>query len=195
MIATAAVLAAFSSPGDARKLHLFRSHGPRAVRPVPAVAARPQPIHYQWSVGDAPKAHSDLVAEFGKVGLNPGQYVWASSIPAGETRVVIDRLTQMGYVYRGAKLVGAAHVSTARQGHVTPLGQWSVLEKRPFYRSKKYDNAPMPWMERIDNYGIALHGGGIPGFPESHGCIHLPMKFAEKLYGLTKIGTKVVIEG
>jgi lipoprotein-anchoring transpeptidase ErfK/SrfK len=53
----------------------------------------------------------------------------------------------------------------------------------------------MPWMERIDEYGIALHGGGTPGFPESHGCIHFPMKFAEKLYGMTKIGTEVVIEG
>jgi lipoprotein-anchoring transpeptidase ErfK/SrfK len=50
-------------------------------------------------------------------------------------------------------------------------------------------------MERIDEYGIALHGGGTPGHPESHGCIHLPTKFAEKLYGLTKIGTKVIIEG
>ena len=194
MVATA-VLAAFSSPGDARKLHLFRSHSARRVPPARVVMVRPQPVHYQWSLGQAPRAHSDLVAEFGKVGLNPGQYVWASSIPAGETRVVIDRLTQMGYVYRGNKLIGAAHVSTARQGHITPLGQWSVLEKRPFYRSKKYDNAPMPWKERIDNYGIALHGGGIPGYPESHGCIHLPVKFAEKLYALTRIGTKVVIEG
>ena len=93
------------------------------------------------------------------------------------------------------KLIGAAHISTARQGHITPLGEWKILEKRPFYRSKKYDNAPMPWMERIDEYGIALHGGGTPGRPESHGCIHLPNKFAEKLYGLTKIGTKVIIEG
>jgi len=197
VIATAVLLTAFSSSSDARKFHLFGGHKPRPVHAVSAAAARaqPQPVHYQWSLGQAPKAHADLVAEFGKVGLNPGQYVWASSIPAGETRVVIDRLTQMAYVYRGARLVGAAHVSTARQGHITPLGQWSVLEKRPFYRSKKYDNAPMPWMERIDNYGIALHGGGIPGYPESHGCIHLPMKFAEKLYGLTKIGTNVVIEG
>ena len=70
-----------------------------------------------------------------------------------------------------------------------------MLEKHRFYRSKKYDNAPMPFMQRIDSYGIALHGGGTPGFPESHGCIRLPMKFAEKLYGLTKLGSKVVIEG
>ena len=101
----------------------------------------------------------------------------------------------MAYVYRGDKLVGAATVSTARQGRITPLGFWSVLEKRPMYRSKKYDNAPMPWMQRIDTYGIAFHGGANPGYPASHGCIRMPMKFAEKLYGLTKVGSKVVIEG
>jgi lipoprotein-anchoring transpeptidase ErfK/SrfK len=153
-------------------------------------------IPYIWTLGNAPQAHKDMVATFGKVGLKPGQYFWATSIPSeGETRVIIDRLTQMAYVYKGDKLIGVATVSTAKTGHITPLGEWTILEKRPFYRSKKYDNAPMPWMERIDEYGIALHGGGTPGYPESHGCIHLPMKFAEKLYGLTKIGTKVIIEG
>ena len=137
-----------------------------------------------------------MVATFGKMGLKPGQYFWASSIPAeGETKVIIDRMTQMAYVYRGDALVGISTVSTAKQGHITPLGEWKILEKRPFYRSKKYGNAPMPWMERIDEYGIALHGGGTPGYPESHGCIHLPNKFAEKLYGLTRIGTAVIIEG
>jgi lipoprotein-anchoring transpeptidase ErfK/SrfK len=137
-----------------------------------------------------------MVATFGRVGLKPGEYLWATSVPTdGETRVIIDRLTQMAYVYRGDALVGAASVSTAKTGHITPLGEWSILEKRPFYRSKKYENAPMPWMERIDEYGIALHGGANPGYPASHGCIRLPMKFAEKLYGVTKVGSKVVIEG
>ena len=171
------------------------AHAPKlaqAAVPPPASNAVP----YIWTLGNAPQGHKDMVAEFGKVGLKPGQYLWAASIPTdGETRIVIDRLTQTAYVYRADKLVGVASVSTAKQGHITPLGEWSILEKRPFYRSKKYDNAPMPWMERIDEYGIALHGGGTPGFPESHGCIHLPMKFAEKLYGLTKVGTKVIIEG
>jgi len=101
----------------------------------------------------------------------------------------------MIYAYRGDTLVGAATISSAKRGMVTPLGFWSILEKRPFYRSRKYDNAPMPFMQRIDEYGIAFHGGNNPGYPASHGCIRLPMKFAEKLYGLTKIGSKVVIEG
>ena len=169
--------------------------------PQPKLAASappPKPVAelpYLWTLGNAPQAYKDMVAEFGKAGLKPGQFYWATTIPAGETRVIIDRLTQMAYVYRDDALVGVSTVSTAKQGHITPLGEWTILEKRPFYRSKKYDNAPMPWMERIDEYGIALHGGGTPGYPESHGCIHLPNKFAEKLYGLTKIGTKVVIEG
>lgn len=167
---------------------------------VAAVSAPPPPAPvespYLWTLGNAPQGHKDMVATFGKIGLKPGEYLWATSIPTdGDTKVIIDRLTQTAYIYKGDKLVGVSSVSTAKQGHITPLGEWSILEKRPFYRSKKYDNAPMPWMERIDEYGIALHGGGTPGYPESHGCIHLPMKFAQKLYGLTKIGTKVIIEG
>ena len=190
LTAMAAALLAVCSTQSAAKIRLFGRHAP-AARVV-----RPQPPPYRWTLGAAPKAHRDLVAQFGKVGLAPGQYVWAATVPAqGDTRIVIDRLTQMAYVYRADTLVGAAHVSTAKQGHITPLGQWSILEKRPFYRSKKYDNAPMPFMQRIDSYGIALHGGANPGFPASHGCIRLPMKFAQKLYGVTKIGTKVVIEG
>jgi len=170
---------------------------PAKIAEAPPPPPKPMnDVPYQWTLGNAPQGHKDLVATFGRVGLKPGEYLWTSSIPTdGEIRVIIDRLTQMAYVYRDDKLVGAATVSTARQGYITPLGEWKILEKRPFYRSKKYDNAPMPWMERIDEYGIALHGGGTPGHPESHGCIHLPTKFAEKLYGLTKIGTKVIIEG
>ena len=197
MIGAAAILLACSTAADAGKIHLFRAHSPKrhVSRPMGMVAPRPQPIHYQWSLGAAQKAHADMVAKFGKVGLNPGQYVWSKSVPAGETSVVIDRLTQMAYVYRADELVGAAHVSTAKEGHVTPLGEWKVLEKHASYRSKKYDNASMPWMERIDEYGTAFHGGANPGYPASHGCIRLPMKFAEKVYGLTKVGSKVIIEG
>jgi lipoprotein-anchoring transpeptidase ErfK/SrfK len=153
-------------------------------------------VPYHWTVGNAPQAHKDMVAEFGKVGLKPGEYVWAAAVPKdGDPRIVVDLLTQMTYVYRGEKLVGASSMSSAKTGHITPFGYWTILEKRPFYRSKKYDNAPMPFMQRIDDYGIAFHGGVNPGYPASHGCMRLPMKFAEKLFSVTRIGTKVVIEG
>lgn len=186
-----AVLVAFNAPGHA-KIHLFGTPRDKLVSARP----NPQPVPYHWTVGAAPKAHWDMVARFGKVGLSPGQYVWAATAPSeGDARIVVDLLTQMTYVYRGEQLIGASTMSSAKTGHITPFGYWSILEKRPFYRSKKYDNAPMPWMERIDNYGIAFHGGVNPGYPASHGCMRLPLKFAEKLYGVTKIGTKVVIEG
>ena len=153
-------------------------------------------VPYRWTLGNAPQAHKDMVEEFSKVGLKPGEFVWASQAPAaGDTRIVVDLLTQMTYVYRGDRLLGASSMSSAKTGHITPYGNWTILEKRPFYRSKKYDNAPMPFMQRIDDYGIAFHGGVNPGYPASHGCIRLPMKFAEKLYGVTKLGTKVIIEG
>jgi lipoprotein-anchoring transpeptidase ErfK/SrfK len=188
----AAALAACSTASDA-KIRLFGTH---RARPQAHVPLGPQPVPYHWTEGAAPKAHWDMVARFGKVGLSPGQYVWAATAPAnGDTRIIVDLLTQMTYVYRGDKLIGASTMSSAKTGHITPYGYWSILEKRPFYRSKKYDNAPMPFMQRIDNYGIAFHGGVNPGYPASHGCMRLPMKFAEKLYGVTKIGTKVVIEG
>lgn len=168
-----------------------RAAAPR-VAAMPAVTAPP----YRWTQGAAPQAHKDMVATFGRVGLKPGEYLWAVASPKeGEPRVVVDLLTQMAYAYRGDTLIGASTISSAKRGMVTPLGFWKVLEKHRVYRSRKYDNAPMPFMQRIDEYGIAFHGGANPGYPASHGCMRLPMKFAEKLYGLTKLGSNVVIEG
>jgi lipoprotein-anchoring transpeptidase ErfK/SrfK len=175
--------------------------GCQTAPPANVVASKAAPpvaneVPYRWTLGNAPQAHKDMVAEFSRVGLKPGEYLWAAAAPAtGDTRIVVDLLTQMTYVYRGEKLLGASSMSSAKTGHITPYGNWTILEKRPFYRSKKYDNAPMPFMQRIDDYGIAFHGGVNPGYPASHGCIRLPMKFAEKLYAVTRIGTKVIIEG
>src|SRR5436305_4702374 len=93
-----------------------------ATAPAPkvAVVAPPKPVAselpYLWTQGAAPQAYKDLVAGFGRKGLKPGEYLWANAIPStGDTRIVIDRLLQAAYVYRGDKLVGAASVSTAKQ--------------------------------------------------------------------------------
>ena len=171
-----------------------------APPPAPTMAKAEEPVSrevpYRWTQGNAPQAHKDMVATFGRLGLKPGEFVWAETVPKdGDSRIVIDLVTQTAYAYRGDTLVGASSISSAKRGMVTPLGFWSVLEKKRLHRSRKYDNAPMPFMQRIDKYGIALHGGANPGFPASHGCVRMPMKFAEKLYGLTKVGSKVVIEG
>lgn len=168
----------------------------RASPPLVAAAPAPTPLPYRWTQGAAPQAHKDMIATFGRSGLATGEYLWAATMPKeGDARVVIDLLTQTAYAYRGETLVGATSMSSAKRGKTTPLGFWTVLQKKRFHRSRKYNNAPMPFMQRLDEFGIALHGGPNPGYPASHGCVRLPMKFAENLYALTRVGSKVVIEG
>jgi lipoprotein-anchoring transpeptidase ErfK/SrfK len=99
------------------------------------------------------------------------------------------------YVYRADKLVGVSAISSGKKGKETQLGFWSVMIKKRKGFSRKYDNAPMPFMQMYDSKGLAFHAGALPGYPASHGCVRLPLKFAERLFAMTKIGTKVVIEG
>ena len=170
---------------------------PPATRTVvPAPGASPAELPYQWTQGNAPQAYKDAVAAFGRLALAPGQYRWVADMPAdGEARIVIDRLTQTFYVYRGERLVGVSTMSSGKKGKETPLGFWAVMLKKKRGFSRKYDNAPMPFMQMYDDKGIAFHAGPNPGYPASHGCVRLPLKFAERLFGMTRMGTKVIIEG
>lgn len=142
----------------------------------------------------ASQATFDMFETFGFKHLKPGQYLWRD-VPqsAGPERVVVSLGDQLAFLYRGDSLVAVATISTGKDEKPTPTGIFSVLDKKTFYRSKKYDNAPMPFMQRIDQYGIALHGGYNPGYPASHGCIRLPLQFAKKLFAVTDIGTPVMI--
>ncbi|MEO5774080.1 MAG: L,D-transpeptidase family protein [Sphingomicrobium sp.] len=162
---------------------------------TPPPAAKPT-LPYRWTNGHADKAREAAAAAFGETHLKPGDYLWAPTIPAeGDTKVVVDLLTQTAFVYRGEDVVGMTTISSGKKGRETPLGFWSVLSKKRMYRSRKYDSAPMPFAQMIDDHGIALHGGKLPGYPASHGCVRLPMAFAERLFNLTKTGSKVIIEG
>ena len=126
--------------------------------------------------------------------LRPGQYHWRDYDPSiGDIAVVISRTAQVAYVFRGDTLVGVASVSTGKPGKSTPLGAFTILQKKVFHRSNIYSNAPMPYMQRLTWDGIALHAGVNPGYPASHGCIRLPRAFAELLYGVTRMGASVAV--
>jgi hypothetical protein len=86
-----------------------------------------------------------------------------------------------------------APVSTGTTGRETPAGIFAVLEKEKEHRSTLYDDAEMPNMQRITWNGIALHGGPLPGYAASHGCIRMPFGFAERLFDRTRIGMRVII--
>jgi hypothetical protein len=167
---------------------------PIAQRPV----FTPPPTDYRWTNGYSAKGFEAMHATFGKAHLKPGEFhlLPAAAHPAeGDVAITVDIANQIAFVFKGERLIGVTNVSTGKKGHPTPLGFWTINWKRPKYFSRKYDNAPMPWIQNIDDKGIAFHGGVTPGYPASHGCIRLPMAFAKQLYTLTSVGNKVVIEG
>jgi lipoprotein-anchoring transpeptidase ErfK/SrfK len=113
--------------------------------------------------------------------------------PEDALRILVSLPQQRAYVFRRGALIASAPVSTGRRGHPTPVGTFRILQKQVHHRSNKYSNAPMPYMQRLTNYGIALHAGHLPGYPASHGCIRLPWGFARRLYGMTDASTRVTI--
>lgn len=86
-----------------------------------------------------------------------------------------------------------APVSTGTKGRETPAGVFTVLEKDLDHHSTLYDDASMPHMQRLTWNGIALHGGPLPGYAASHGCVRMPYGFAEKLFDKTRIGMRVIV--
>ena len=86
-----------------------------------------------------------------------------------------------------------APVSTGTTGRETPAGVFAVIEKDVDHHSTLYDDASMPHMQRLTWNGIALHGGPLPGYAASHGCVRMPYGFAEKLFDKTRIGMRVII--
>ncbi len=113
--------------------------------------------------------------------------------PAGPLIIVVSIGSQHVTVYDNGTPIATAPVSTGMPGHPTPMGVFSVIQKDRYHHSNIYSNAPMPYMQRITWSGVAMHEGVVPGHPASHGCIRLPHEFAQRLWGMTKMGVRVVV--
>jgi hypothetical protein len=126
--------------------------------------------------------------------LSPGQFFWhPKAASTGPVFMVIDLTRQRALVYRDGVPIAASTVSTGSKGRETPTGVFTILQKAVVHRSNTYDDAPMPYMQRLTAKGVAMHAGNLPGYPASHGCIRLPKDFAKLLYGVTELGTPVMI--
>jgi len=126
--------------------------------------------------------------------LKPGEYWWHPEIsPQGPLMILVSVPEQMMHVYRNGVLIGRSTVSTGSKGHATPGGVFSILEKKQTHRSKTYNNAPMPYMQRLTWSGIAMHSGQLPGYAASHGCVRLPYDFSQLLFSTTNRGGTVII--
>lgn len=157
---------------------------PPVVTPVPIPAPAPTPA-------PAPK----VVKKKGPVdSLKPGQFVWVKQdVYEGPMKIVAVLDVQRIYVFQNDKLLGFSTISSGKKGKETPTGIFNILQKNIDHKSNLYSNAPMPFMQRLTWDGIAMHGGHLPGYPASHGCIRLPHAFAKSLFEATQMGQEVVV--
>jgi hypothetical protein len=133
---------------------------------------------------------------FDEANMLPGDFTWhPEREPEGAVAVVVSIPEQRVHVYRNGIRIAVSTCSTGREGHATPTGVFTVLQKDADHRSSTYNNAAMPNMNRLTWDGIALHAGNLPGYPASHGCVRLPLEFSALLFEVTHIGTPVIISG
>ena len=179
-------------PVNCRKIRLRRD--PTIIKCLSTVCALLSAIAMNAVLAFDSVANPASIDEAEIAQLKNGEFLWNPALAAsGPMTMVINLHTQRAYVYRNGIRIGASTISSGKPGHRTPTGTFTILEKQRFHRSRKYDNAPMPHMQRLTWYGIALHGGHLPGHPASHGCIRLPHAFAEALFNETSVGMKVTI--
>ncbi len=154
--------------------------------------------------GSGPAVAVTLAAMAALTLLSPGATAKTArpAQPAAETApraagepimAIVSIKSQRVTFYDADGWIVRAPVSTGVKGRETPAGVFAVLEKDVDHHSSLYDDAWMPHMQRITWNGIALHGGPLPGYAASHGCIRMPFGFAEKMFDTTRIGMRVII--
>lgn len=150
-----------------------------------ALADGPAPALAQ---GLGPAERASLRRMPHRTGVRPRRPAWPilATVALREQRIIV-------YGSDGTRMLDSP-VSSGADGYETPPGIFSVVQKEPEHHSNLYDDASMPFMQRLTWTGIALHAGVLPGYPASHGCVRLPEDFADRLYDLTKVGMRVVIQ-
>jgi lipoprotein-anchoring transpeptidase ErfK/SrfK len=163
---------------------------------APATAAQPaaQPAVPPAVVTSPVKPSKPAPSVLGSELLAPGEFAWLPQMSTGGPMLVLVNIKeQTAYVYRNGLRIGRSSVSTGKPGHETPTGVFTILQKNVDHHSNLYNNASMPYMQRLTWDGVALHAGKIPGYPASHGCVRLPYEFSKLLFDATTTGVTVVI--
>ena len=166
---------------------------------VAAMATLPEftsPAHAQWDGARPATQHrsSGRTAQAKpKPKTNSAPVLSRSPEPGSPLLALISIGSQQLDIYDRQGLVASSPISSGRTGHESPQGIFSVIEKKAEHFSNLYDDASMPFMQRITWSGVAMHAGALPGYPASHGCIRLPHGFARSWFEMTKLNTRVVI--
>lgn len=138
-----------------------------------------------------------LAAGLESARANPTELIDEEAAPVRESSIplvaVVSLRDQRISIYGPEGRLMRSPVSSGQTTYETPVGIYSLLQKKAEHYSNIYDDASMPFMQRLTWSGVALHAGELPGYPASHGCVRLPINFAEQLFGVTKLGMRVVI--
>jgi hypothetical protein len=172
-VLTAAGIAGAAAPAEAATY--FWSDNYEMMRSEPRIVAQPRRKSTKPRI---PK--SDDLAKEGRK-------------PQGPLILAISIDRQVLKIYDANGYFAETPISTGMRGHPTPMGVFSIIEKHKYHRSNIYSGAPMPYMQRITWSGVAMHAGVLPGYPASHGCIRMPMSFATRMWGWTRMGARVVV--
>ncbi|PYI91640.1 MAG: hypothetical protein DMF03_03065 [Verrucomicrobia bacterium] len=162
----------------------------------------------------------DLIKKQAPLAVN--QSLLATVTP-DDVHVIVSLPKQRAYLLTGEQIIVDSPMSSGKQGHSSPSGSFTVLEKDPNHHSTLYgdfvdssgrivragvslhiDSAPsgthfqgaaMKWFMRLTGDGVGMHVGILPGYPASHGCIRMPSDGAKFFYDHVKIGTPVEVQG
>ena len=125
--------------------------------------------------------------------LHHGEFVWdESGAPQGPVVITVDLAAQVVSIFRDGHEIGAAAMIFGADNMPTPLGVFPILQKDADHVSNLYD-APMPYMLRLTNDGVAIHASDVRYGNATHGCIGVPFGFARKLFAATKLGDRVIV--
>ena len=135
-------------------------------------------------------------ADMDGLSLKAGEFAWlpgANARSDSPVTLLVNLHAQRAYLYRDGQRIAVTTVSTGKPGNETPTGVFPIMGKAKVHYSNRYNNAPMPFMQRLTRWGHALHAGQVRPYPASHGCIRLPAEFAKQLFSLTQTGDLVII--
>ncbi len=189
-----AILLGVGGGGAMLVRHAYRQEASQATRPVQRSAPRRPPV------ATPPPLPSPTPAPFVvrrilnlKQPLRHGDFVWdESGAPGGPIVITVDLAAQVVSIFRDGYEIGTAAIIYGADNMPTPLGVFPILQKDADHVSNLYD-APMPYMLRLTNDGVAIHASDVRYGNATHGCIGVPTGFAKKLFGATRLGDRVIV--
>ena len=159
------------------------------------------PLDYESAVGDQRFVSVEALKSLGaKLVVEKGGVLIRFNgremdVRSGRKIAVVDKVHQQMRVYSGKELVLTTRISTGKYARSTPDGTFHVgRDKDAYHSSSKYGDAPMPWAVHVTGT-IYIHGGVVPDYPASHGCVRLPNDAARWFYNWAEPGTIVKIRG